>query len=49
MPGPLEQAVLYVLLAMPPWGAFLDHANFNFSGKVVAFYDGGAPGILYEL
>jgi hypothetical protein len=33
----------------PPWGAFLDHANFNFSGKVVAFYDGGAPGILYEL
>jgi hypothetical protein len=25
------------------------HANFRLSGKVVAFYDGGAPGVLYEL
>src|ERR1700722_11975882 len=25
------------------------HANFSLSWKIVAFYDGGAPGILYEL
>jgi hypothetical protein len=25
------------------------HTNFSLSGKVVAFYDGGAPGVLYEL
>jgi hypothetical protein len=54
MPGPREEAVLYVLFFMRCSADFvggegLKHANFSLSWKVVAFYDGGAPGVLYEL
>jgi hypothetical protein len=57
MPGPREEAVLYVLFFMRRsagfWGgggAAKDHTMLiSVSWKIVAFYDGGAPGILYEL
>jgi hypothetical protein len=47
--GSLVSSPLHV-----PWcglwrGKGSDHANFSLSGKIVAFYDGGAPGVLYEL
>ena len=55
MPGPREEAVLYVLFFMRHSVGFLgggakDHNMLILaSWKVVAFYDGGAPGVLYEL
>ena len=56
MPGPREEAVLYVLFFVRRsagfWGggAAKDHTMLiSVSWKIVAFYDGGAPGILYEL